>query len=133
MPEARRWQVIGPVSAHHVADEAAALRRVAPYASVDGAVVVTRNLDVLGFGAKIHTPHAVGPVLVTGPQDEPTRADMRPMEDTGGTRHQSAARFVAAHHGCVAVVVSHDRHISLFFWEESLASVRMIRNVDWWD
>jgi hypothetical protein len=125
----------GPGDPHGpVVDERAALMRVAPYASVDGAVVITRSLEVLGFGAKIVVPaDAVNEVLIAGPQASVSREDLQPIAQTGGTRHQSAARFVGATRDCVAIVISHDGHISLFFWEEALEAVRMIRNVDWWD
>ena len=43
MPEALKWQVIGSIPGH-LSAEAAALRRVAPYANVDGAVILTRDL-----------------------------------------------------------------------------------------
>ena len=55
-PEAARRRSSGKPSdaaPGHLSAEAAALRRVAPYAEVDGAVVMTRELEMLGFGAKI--------------------------------------------------------------------------------
>jgi hypothetical protein len=133
VPEALKWQVIGTVP-KHLSEEAAALRRVAPYASVDGAVVITRDLEVIGFGAKIVVPKpAVTHVFISGPHMGVKRVQRELIEETGGTRHQSAARFVAANKTSVAVVISHDAHISLFFWDEALPGVSMIRNVDWWD
>jgi hypothetical protein len=133
LPEALKWQAIGSIP-QHLTEEAAALRRVAPYASVDGAVVITRDLEVVGFGAKIVVPADIAPhVFISGPHIGPHVVERRPVEDTGGTRHQSAARFVGANREAVAIVVSHDAHVSLFFWDEELEGVSMVRNVEWWD
>lgn len=124
MPEALKWQVIG-ASPGQLSAEAAALRRVAPYANVDGAVVLTRDLEVLGFGAKIVASNGTSHVVV---DDEEL-----PIEDIGGTRHQSAARFVGASRDCVAIVISHDGHISLLHYDDVTGAVRMMPNVEWWD
>ncbi len=133
LPEALKWQAINSIP-QHLAEEAAALRRVAPYASVDGAVVITHDLEVVGFGAKIVVPADIAShVFISGPHLGPHPIELRPVEDTGGTRHQSAARFAAANPDAVVVVVSHDGHVSLFYWDEALAGVSMIRNVEWWD
>lgn len=123
-PEALKWQAVGAAPGH-LSAEAAALRRVAPYAEVDGAVVVTRDLEILGFGAKIVAPTGTSHVLVGD--------DLVSIEDTGGTRHQSAARFVGMCSDCAATVISHDGHISLLHWDRERRAVRMIRNVEWWD
>ncbi len=109
----------------HLSAEAAALRRVAPYANVDGAVIITRDLEVVGFGAKIVSTNGTSHVIVD--------ADETSIEDIGGTRHQSAARFVGANRDCFAIVVSHDGHISLLHYDEPARAVRMVRNVEWWD
>ncbi len=124
MPEALKWQVVGSIPGH-LSAEAAALRRVAPYANVDGAVIITRDLEVVGFGAKIVSTNGTSHVIVD--------ADETSIEDIGGTRHQSAARFVGANRDCFAIVVSHDGHISLLHYDEPARAVRMVRNVEWWD
>jgi hypothetical protein len=123
-PEALKWQAVGAAPGH-LSAEAAALRRVAPYAEVDGAVVVTRDLEILGFGAKIVAPSGMSHVIVAD--------EVVSIEDTGGTRHQSAARFVGACSDCAATVISHDGHIALVHWDRDRGAVRMIRNVEWWD
>ncbi len=48
----------------------------------------------------------------------------------GGTRHQSAARFVAAHHDAVAVVASHDGPLSVIIWVKDRDRLLVIRDVD---
>jgi DNA integrity scanning protein DisA with diadenylate cyclase activity len=124
VPEGLKWQALGAAPGH-LSAEAAALRRVAPYADVDGAVVITRDLEVLGFGAKIIAANDMSHVLVGD--------DAMPVEDTGGTRHQSAARFVGKNPDCAATVISHDGHISLLHWDGKHRAVRLVRNVEWWD
>ena len=93
--------------------------------SVDGAVVVTRDLEIVGFGAKIVAPSETSHVVIGD--------DLVSIEDTGGMRHQSAARFVGASRDCAATVISHDGHVSLLHWDHERGVVRMIRNVEWWD
>jgi hypothetical protein len=110
-----------------------ALRQVAAYAAVDGAVVITRELAVLGFGAKITTPaSAATEVFLAGPEPGKQPIKRESIGNAGGTRHQSAARFVAQNKETTAIVVSHDRHVSMMFWGEQLGGVVMIRNAHWW-
>ena len=54
------------------------------------------------------------------------------MKDLGGTRHQSAAQFVAGNRDAVAVVISQDRHMSVMHWGEAINLVAVIRSVEWW-
>jgi len=80
---------------------------IAALADVDGAVVLTKRFEMLGFGAEI-----VGNL----PQvDEVRRAldqegDRYLIERTDGvgTRHRSAYRLCEAVDGAIAIVVSHD-------------------------
>jgi hypothetical protein len=107
------------------------VRPTAALADVDGAVVVTQDLRVLGFGAKIAAPNVTTVNIflpLQGGQDiVPT-----PVERCGGTRHQSAARFVNANRDAVAVVVSQDHHLSVFSWDETMDAVVMVRRAEWW-
>jgi hypothetical protein len=41
-----------------------------------------------------------------------------PFDQLGGTRHQSAARFVYAHRHAVSVVASHDGELTMLGWLE---------------
>jgi hypothetical protein len=111
----------------------AAMQAIAPLAGVDGAVVMTRDLKLLGFGAKIEFKPGLD-VPVNKFQAKPGRQPVVPsrLEDLGGMRHQSAARFIAANKGAVAIVVSQDRHVSVMNWEGTLSSVNVVRNAEWW-
>ena len=88
---------------------------VSGLSSVDGCVVLDRNLRVSGFG---------GEILV-----DPTRAAREPRQlrnlktgdpmpetelDSLGTRHRSAYRLVKAHSGTLAFVVSQDGDLRVF-------------------
>ena len=45
---------------------------------------------------------------------------------------QRVVRFVVRNKETTAIVVSHDRHVSMMFWADELAGVVMIRNAHWW-
>jgi hypothetical protein len=109
------------------------VRGAASLAAVDGAIVVTRDLEVLGFGGKIAVGNGIVPKVCLF-RAEPGKQEVipSPLEDLGGTRHQSAARFVAANRESVALVVSQDRHVSVAHWDTSLECVSVLRNAEWW-
>ena len=112
-------------------DLARLLRSIAVLAAVDGAVVVTNQLAVLGFGAKITAP-SVESVCHLSPLPDEQDVVTRPLESVGGTRHQSAVRYVASNHDAVALVISQDRHFSLVHWMDSIHSVAFVRHAEWW-
>jgi hypothetical protein len=96
----------------------AAMQAIAPLAGVDGAIVMTSDLKLLGFGAKIQTGSASDiPVVRFKARPGEQEVIASRLEDLGGMRHQSAARFIEANRGAVAIVVSQDRHVSLMNWE----------------
>jgi hypothetical protein len=109
-----------------------ALAHVASLGAVDGALVLTPDLRVLGFGAKLGA-NEVPKLVIGGPEPGRQRMEQSAIEQAGGTRHQSAIRFIGAHHDCVAVVVSHDRHVSFMFWSNDLEAVVQVRNAHWWE
>lgn len=80
---------------------------VAALASVDGAVVLTRRLEVLGFGAEIagDLPESA---LVVHALDLEGDSCTPAQTDRVGTRHRSAYRLCAAEPDVLAVVVSQD-------------------------
>jgi len=90
--------------------------------AADGATLVTCDLAVLGFGAKIkpmtpgRVPEAVW-VLAPFEGSEPARRKL--SEVFPGTRHQSAAQFVFdQEHEAMAIVASEDGRLSVFVWDE---------------
>ena len=107
------------------------VRPTASLAAVDGAVVVTQDVRVLGFGAKIAAGN-VTTVNILLPLQGGQDIVPTPIERCGGTRHQSAARFVNANRDAVAVVISQDRHLSVFSWDAMTDAVVMVRRAEWW-
>jgi hypothetical protein len=78
----------------------AGLRRMADLTAVDGALVVTDRMRILGFGAEVVSEAAIDHVVrPDGTEDS---------VDSFGTRHRSAFRFCRAYPLAVAFVCSQD-------------------------
>ena len=110
-------------------ERAGALNHVARLTAVDGAVLMTTELDVLGFGATIATGAAGLPrirLLDPRTKREPEEADFSVLS---GNRHKSAAFFCAAQQKWgVAIVASQDGVLSLFGRQED-GTVLLVRPV----
>jgi hypothetical protein len=88
--------------------------------AVDGAVLLTDQYELLGFGAKIarRMGHPqVEQVAVTEPIKGGQAGIVHP-EQLGGTRHLSAAQFIQDQRDSVALVASQDGHFTVFEWSE---------------
>ena len=99
-----------------------ALRRavdgIAGLTAVDGATVITKEYEVLAFGAKIVRRHGslqVTDVIVTEPILG-VNAEVVESGQLGGTRHLSAAQFVHDQRDAVALVASQDGRFTVFAW-----------------
>jgi len=91
---------------------------IAGLTAVDGAVVMTDQYELLGFGAKITRRKGWGrveQVTVTEPIEGGAAVLAHP-EELGGTRHQSAAQFVHDQRDAVALVASQDGRFTIFEW-----------------
>jgi hypothetical protein len=91
---------------------------VAGLTAVDGAVVLTDQYNVLGFGAKITRRKArplVEQVMVTEPIEGGQAILVHP-DKLGGTRHLSAAQFVQDQQDCAALIASQDGRFTIFEW-----------------
>lgn len=116
-------------------DLARAADLVASLAAVDGAVVLRRDLTVIGFGAEI--THA-GPVaeehmirFLRHPDLEGMAITEGAMEDFG-MRHRSAVRFCDEVPGAMAFVASQDGDLTLFFKDgETVAAVSLTPEDPW--
>ena len=104
-------------------------RPIARLAAIDGAVVLSDQLDILGFGAMISVGLVPDLYLVQPWPQDPVKMH---IEVAGGTRHQSAVRFVGHHHGSLALVISHDGHLSLAYWSPKHLGVLLEKNAEWW-
>jgi hypothetical protein len=127
----RELKLVDALPSRRPLDFASLVQAAAPLAAVDGAVVITKDMGVIGFGAKI-TAQVVCKVLIVQPVRDEPQVPSEQLEVLGGTRHQSAARFVAANHDAVALVISQDRHVSIMKWEDHNDCVEVFRNVEWW-
>ena len=105
------------------------LDRTGQLTAVDGALVLREDLTVVGFGAKL---------VVDGEEFEVARRDAlisSPLDpcglsDLGGTRHQSAARFVRQHPDCSVLVSSQDGRMTLFSWDKDPGRVVAISGLE---
>lgn len=94
-------------------------RKLAQLTAVDGATLVTYDLDVIGFGAKLEpAPGSQAPSYVVNvdPLDHANWVKHLKPEQLGNTRHQSAARFVAEQKDAIAFVVSQDGEVTALAW-----------------
>jgi DNA integrity scanning protein DisA with diadenylate cyclase activity len=102
---------------------------IAQLTDVDGAVVISRDINIFGFGAKINYDpknKTLPPINMIDSLDEGMKRLPIPLTDLGGMRHQSAAYFVSEQHGAVALVVSQDGNVSAFLWEDNAESGRRL-------
>lgn len=87
------------------------VRLAAQFAECDGAVVLTRALEVLGFGCEIAAELEAG-ASVYEVTDE-TRKVRRPLNvEHFGMRHRSAVKLVSQYREAVVLVVSQDGPVS---------------------
>jgi hypothetical protein len=102
---------------------------IAGLTAVDGAVILTDQHELLGFGAKIARRKGgtqVEQVTLTEPIDRGKAALVHP-EQLGGTRHLSAAQFVQDQRDAVALVASQDGRFTIFEWSTRAAMVHAHR------
>ena len=91
---------------------------VAGLTAVDGAAIMTRDFELLAFGAKIVRRKGapqVEQVSVTEPIEGGTPSTVTPAQ-LGGTRHLSAAQFVQDQRDALALVASQDGRFTVFAW-----------------
>jgi hypothetical protein len=102
---------------------------IAGLTAVDGAVLLTDQHELLGFGAKIARRRGwaqVEQVTVTEPIDGGVATLVHP-EELGGTRHLSAAQFVHDQRDAVAFVASQDGRFTIFEWSAQESMVHAHR------
>lgn len=106
-----------------------AIEIVGGFTAVDGATVLTRQYELLTFGAKVtrraHRPPV--PELVLTEPVVGSSATRLPPAKLGGTRHLAAAQFVHDQHDAVALVASQDGNFTVFSWSEALQLVHAHR------
>lgn len=92
---------------------------IADLTAIDGAVVMTKSLELLGFGAEIlggsKKIETVARVLDTEGEHIEVESARRV-----GTRHRSAFRLCAELHDAVAIVVSQDGSVRIVTWKDNM-------------
>lgn len=100
-------------------DLAIAAEVVAQFSAIDGALLLSTDLRVLGFGVEI-VVDPLRPVAASEVTGHAPRGSAWPAVDAEsfGMRHRSALRCVAAATDTAAFVVSQDGTVS-FFWKQA--------------
>ena len=90
-------------------------KALAGLSSVDGCVVVDRNLAVLGFGGEIHVDEAKASSAPRSLRNIKT-GELTPEGEllSFGTRHRSAYRLCKVQPGTIAFVISQDGDLRIF-------------------
>ena len=97
-------------------------RTVAGLTAVDGAVLLTHDLKVLGFGCKLPGLTSPAPLVIHAPSDP--RHGIEPYDLTKrGTRHTSAAVFANKSQGRMAFTVSADGPVACFLRSQRIDAV----------
>ncbi|AGY57915.1 putative sensor domain DACNV-containing protein [Gloeobacter kilaueensis] len=94
---------------------------VATLASVDGAVVMTKRFEILGFGGFIGCENAEVPVVARALDLEGEQVCFESTASVG-TRHRSAYRLCQQWHDAVAVVVSQDDGVRFLHWKDGFVT-----------
>jgi hypothetical protein len=93
--------------------------------TVDGALVLNKQFEILGFGVEIHAPALLTNQVYRALDPEATQLQAEPA-DSGGTRHRAAYRLCQAEAGCLVMVVSQDGGVKfvrqhqgqVVFWDQ---------------
>ena len=90
---------------------------VASLADVDGAVLMTNELELLGFGGEICGALPEVPIVAHALDPEGSRREWVET-DRFGTRHRSVFRLCQAVRRAIAIVVSQDGGLSFVRWHD---------------
>lgn len=102
-------------------------RLVSGLAAVDGAVVLNKRFELIGFGAEVSGELPYPDTVLQALDVEGERRSPEPANSVG-TRHRAAYRFVAAHPMGLAIVISVDGIVrfvaniegQIVFWDQFL-------------
>jgi hypothetical protein len=120
MPENVGWKQYETSTSTIIADLDEAIfelsHLIAALADVDGAVVMTKRFELLGFAAEIRGSDLPDVITVQRATDlEATHCEAEPTDGVG-TRHRSAYRLCQHVHDALAVVASQDGSIRFVTW-----------------
>jgi hypothetical protein len=107
--------------------------------AVDGALLLSDSLEVIGYGAKItaqpseNAPYPLVrrvPELISRWDWDPEEDGKAPLSQLGGTRHQSACHLVAKHNDAKVVVCSQDGPLSAISFNQAVRRVVVLRQLE---
>lgn len=91
---------------------------IAGLTAIDGAIIISEDYELLAFGAKIRHREGgtlIDQIILTEPILGGGAAVTSP-EQSGGTRHLSAAQFIHDQRNSLALVASQDGRFTVFSW-----------------
>jgi hypothetical protein len=106
-----------------------AVDAIAGLTAVDGATILSKDYQLLAFGAKIARRRGspqVEQVTLTEPIEGNVPEQVNPSA-LGGTRHMSAAQFVYDQRDAIALIASQDGRFTVFAWSPCADSVHAHR------
>ncbi len=92
---------------------------VANLTGTDGAVVMTKAFEILGFGAEIHCNHTDVSTVARAIDLEAGNVDIESIHRMG-TRHRSVYRFCNAIHDATGAVISQDGNVRFVQWRNNI-------------
>lgn len=126
-----KWcaSIVQPMSYQISAQGVPDVEVIAGLTAVDGATIITGELELLAFGAKITRREGAARIDQVAASELIEGAEVQVMHPSqlGGTRHLSAAQFVQDQCDSVALVASQDGRFTVFSWSPTLDMVQALR------
>ncbi len=94
---------------------------IAGFSAVDGAVVLTRNLEILGFGGEILGNLHKVPTVARAFDAEGKQLEIESTERVG-TRHRSVYRLCDELHDVLGIVISKDGNARFVMWKDGIVT-----------
>lgn len=100
-----------------------ATRFVAGLSGCDGALVLSSDLHLLGFGGEIRAELEAG-TIVSEVKNEANRKYSQCDIEQFGMRHRSAIKFASRSHQSVVLAISQDGPVSAVWWQDDRVLVK---------
>ena len=97
---------------------------IAALSAIDGAVVMTKRQELLGFGGVISGDIDKVETVIHALDTEGSLAEQE-LSERVGTRHRAAYRLCEELHGAIAIVISQDGNVRIVTWHNG--------SVTFWD
>jgi hypothetical protein len=94
---------------------------IANLTGTDGAVVLTKSYEILGFGAEIHCSESEVSSIARAIDLEADHVEIESMR-RGGTRHRSVYRFCNAIRNAAGQVISQDGNVRFVAWKNNMVT-----------